>query len=270
MRRLKLYLARAGVFFFALAGLPSLAWADYVTLIPARDTTLIEVAPDRNNGGEAWFNAGTTQNGKRNRALLQFDFTSALPANAVITSVDLSLEVTRVPGCGYAISPFSLRRMLVSWGEGDKIALDNAGGQGAPATDGEATWNHRFVGGPAWSAPGGAPDDDFVDAASALGFIYGVGDSPYHFTGERMLGDVQDWVNNPLSNFGWIFMSNDEKTPFTARRFGAHESPDVPPVLTIGFEVVPEPGPLVLGGLGLVLLVACLHPKWRAFLCACL
>ena len=227
--------------------------ADVVTLTPAHDTSLMEIQPDRNNGGEGWFLAGTTQNGTRNRGLIQFDLTGVIPANATITSVDLSLDVTRVPGCGFALSSFSLHRMSVSWGEGDKIAIDNAGGQGAPATPGEATWNDRFFGGPAWSGPGGAPDADYADVSSAGAFIYGTGDSPYHFTGAMMRDDVQAWMNDPQSNFGWILMSDDETSPFTARRFGSREDPNAMPLLTIEFAVVPEPGMAALCGLALAI-----------------
>ena len=232
--------------------------ADVITLVPAHDTSLIQVQPNRNNGGEAWFLAGTTQNGTRNRGLLQFDL-SGIPANAIITSASLSIEVTRVPGCGFSISSFSLHRMLVSWGEGGQIAIDNNGGQGAPAAPGEATWNNRFFGGAAWSAPGGAADADFTADPSASAFIYGTGDSPYDFNGPMMLADVQDWLYHPQSNFGWMFLSDDEITTFTARRFGSREDPNAWPQLTIQFEPVPEPGTMALVALGLAALTL-----WRA------
>jgi hypothetical protein len=210
----------------------------------------MQIQPERNNGAEEWFLAGTTQNGTRNRGLLQFDLTG-IPANSIITSVSLSLDVTRMPGCGFAISSFSLHRMLVSWGEGDKFALDNSGGQGAPATAGDATWNNRFFGGPAWSVPGGGADADFVADASASTFIYGTGDSPYAFTDALMVGDLQDWLDHPSSNYGWMFLCDDEATPFTARRFGSHEDLNASPQLTIQFMVVPEPGTGALVALGL-------------------
>ena len=130
MRTVKSFLLRAVFPALALAGWLSSARAAVVTLNPSHDTSLIQVQPDRNNGAEAWFLAGTTQNGTLNRGLIQFDFTGVLPPNAVITSVNLSLDVTRVPGCGSAFSSFSLHRLLVSWGEGDngvKTRLLNTG-----------------------------------------------------------------------------------------------------------------------------------------------
>ena len=256
MQIVKSNLVRAGFPALALAAWFTPAQAAVVTLNPSHDTSLIQVQPDRNNGGEAWFLAGTTQNGTLNRGLIQFDFTGVLPPNAVITSVNLSLDVTRVPSCGSAISSFSLHRLLVPWGEGNKVALDNNGGQGAPATAGEATWSHRFLGGPAWSAPGGAPNADYAVDPSASAFIYGTGDSPYDFAGTAMVSDVQGWLAGSQSNFGWIFISDDEGTPFTARRFGSREDPNATPQLTVRFDLVPEPPTAALFGLALALAAA--------------
>ncbi len=249
-----------------IASLPSLprACGDVVTLVPSHDTTLIEIQPDRNNGGQAWVNAGTTQNGTRNRGLFQWDLTGVIPSGATVESVDVTLEVTRVPGCGIANSSFSLYRMLRSWGEGDKVALDNAGGQGAPATLGEATWNERFFGASRWAAPGGLAGVDFLASPSASDYIYDRGRSPYTFaSGSELVADVQGWVKDPSSNFGWLLMTDDEGTPFTARHFGSREDPNAPPLLTIEFAVVPEPGWLTLCAIGLAALAGCLGRKLR-------
>ena len=256
MRTLMFYLGGAGISLLALGTVTCSSRGDEVSLTASHDTTLIEVAPNSNNGGQAWVNAGTTQNGTRNRGLFQWDLTGAIPAGATILSVDLTLAVTRVPDAGRADSPFSLYRLLVPWGEGNKVAIDNRGGQGAPATAGEATWNDRFFGSTPWAAPGGAAGVDFVAAPSTSQYIYDVGRSPYHFT--ELVGDVQGWVNNPQSNFGWILIGDDESTPFTARRFGSREEPfGNVPTLTVDF-VVPEPGTFWLCGLGLIGLAA-----WR-------
>jgi len=231
--------------------------ADVVTINPSQDATLIEVQPDRNNGGEQWVNAGTTQNGTRNRGLFQWDLTGVIPAGATILSADVSFEVTKVPGCGLANSSFSLYRMLNSWGEGAGFAVDNRGGQGAPAMPGEVTWNDRFFGSTPWGAPGGLAGVDFVASPSASQYIYDVGRSPYVFaSGAELVGDVQTWVNDPKSNFGWMLASDDEGTPFTARRFASREDPfGRGPILTVDFELVPEPGSLALWGVGIISLL---------------
>jgi hypothetical protein len=255
LRSLSNLSAKGCLLFFTLA--MNDAYAEVVALAPAHDTTLIEVQPDRNNGGEGWVNAGTTQNGQRNRGLFQWDFTGVIPPDANILSVSLALQVTRVPGCGRVDSSFSMYPMLRAWGEGDKIALDNRGGQGAPATPGEATWNERFFATASWGAPGGAPGVDFAASASASQFIYDIGRSPYTFASDSgLLTDVQNWVKNPQTNFGWILISDDEATPFTARRFGSREDPlGNGPILTVDFQIVPEPGTFALTAAGLISLI---------------
>ena len=253
MRKLPFSLAGASACSLVVALLFQRAAADEVTLVSSHDTALIEVEPDHNNGGEPFVNAGTTQNLTRNRGLFQWDLTGAIPPGATILSADVIFEVTRDPGCGIANSSFSLYRMLRSWGEGDKVATDNGGGRGAPATVGDATWNDRFFGGSPWAAPGGLAGVDFAANPSASQNIYDVGRSPYTFaSGPELIADVQTWVNDPQSNFGWMLMTDDEGTAFTARRFGSREDPDHPPLLRVDFEVVPEPGTLILSGIGLI------------------
>src|ERR1051325_5727603 len=43
------------------------ASGEVVAINPSHDATLIEVQPNRTNGGEQWVNAGTTPNATRNR-----------------------------------------------------------------------------------------------------------------------------------------------------------------------------------------------------------
>src|SRR5438876_1149641 len=89
--------------------------ADTVSIIPNADATLFEVKPLNSAGGATFFNAGTTQNGPRDRALLEFDIASAIPAGAQITAVGLQVDVVRQPSDGFAASLFGLHRMLQSW-----------------------------------------------------------------------------------------------------------------------------------------------------------
>ena len=46
-----------------------------------------------------------------------------------------------------------------------------------------------------------------------------------------MVADVQSWLDNPASNFGWLVLG-DETAIATAKRFDTRESAS-PPVLTI-------------------------------------
>ncbi len=207
--------------------------ADSITLIPVADTTLIETAPDNNMGGSTFFNAGTTGITTRNRGLLRFDL-SEIPSGSVIISVNLLIEVVFEPPPP-AESFFSLHRVLKPWGEGDKAGSEESPGLGDSAAINEATWNHRFaLTTNAWTAPGGAPNIDYVSNESAFAFI---GSSQLEFESTAELeADVQSWVDQPQTNFGWMLITQSESTRYTARRFASREESDFEPMLTIDFR----------------------------------
>lgn len=216
--------------------------ADVVVLNPVADTTLIGAAPDNNNGGQTFVNAGVTQNYTTNRGLFRFDIAAQVPAGSIITRADLALEVVREGKDGYAPSPFDLRRLLVPWGEGDKTNSPSESspspGLGEPATTNEATWNARFAFTTnLWTTPGADATNDYLPAISSSQFIYGVVNSPYTFESTpAMVADVQLWLDHPESNFGWIFMSDDEGVNWTACRFGSREDPQNAPQLAIEYQ----------------------------------
>jgi hypothetical protein len=232
------------------------ALAESIALNPSADATLFEVAPTNAAGGAGYFISGTTQNQTRNRALLQFDITGAIPSGAQITSVTLELEVIRQPGCGFEPSFFGLHRVLQSWGEGTSVPMDNPGGKGGPAGPGDATWSDRFTPSIPWTAPGGAAGTDYTPEFSSATAIYGLGVYDIEGTSE-MINDVQYWLEHPTLNHGWMLISESEDTPFTARMFASRENLDGgAPVLFIDYEPVPEPSTWVLlttGGLALAL-----------------
>jgi PEP-CTERM motif-containing protein len=234
------------------------AFAASTTLTPSADATLFETETNNSAGGDGFFISGTTQNRTRNRALLQFDIASAVPAGSQITGIGLQLEVTRVPGCGFEPSLFGFHRVLRSWGEGDTIVIENMGGQGAPAAPGDATWNNRFHDTQPWGVPGGAPGIDYVPDFSGSVFLFGT--DVYSVEGTpNMLSDVQYWLDNPQANFGWMLISTSEDLPFTARRFASSEDPNGGgPVMFIDYEPVPEPATWALLGAGALFLAA-----WR-------
>jgi hypothetical protein len=228
------------ILLLALAFCTMPAGAVLFTNLPSADTTLIEIAPTNNNGGQAWVLAGKIQNDVyRNRALFKFDLTN-VPTHALILSVALNIEVTRVPDEPPVNSTFGLRRMLRPWGEGDKVATGlNPPGQGRPATAGEATWLCAFFPTNEWTDPGGAAGVDFSSTESSFEFIGGLGSYRFPSTPE-LVADVQDWVNYPETNFGWLLLSNDEITILTSRRFASREDPDAPPTLEIECLVPPR------------------------------
>lgn len=220
-------------------GLPPCAQAAFVTNTPSADASLMEVAPNNNNGAQAFVLSGRTQNGPRVRALYQFDLTN-LPTNATVLSVTLELHVTGQPIDGLANAPFGLHRMLRPWGEGDKNPISPPG-QGLPASSGEVTWLHSFYPTNAWTVPGGAAGADYHGFESAFQFIYGIGESPYRFESTtELVADVQGWVKDPASNFGWMLICAEEETIFTGRRFNSREDTEAPPTLEIEYLVAPQ------------------------------
>jgi len=97
-----------------------------------------------------------------------------------------------------------LHKLLADWGEGTSQATGEEG-QGAPATPNDATWRHRFFDTIFWTNEGG----DFSAVVSASQSVGPVGQ--YTWSSAQMVADVQSWLENPASNFGWLVLG-DEST----------------------------------------------------------
>ena len=74
----------------------------------------------------------------------------------------------------------------------------------------------------------------------------------YAWSGSGLLADVQSWVSNPASNFGWVIRGN-EITAGSAQRFNTRENSSNPPQLTVTYQVpcatpTPTPAPLTISG----------------------
>src|ERR1051326_3079342 len=108
------------------------------TLHPVADTTLFELTPDNNMGGDVTLASGKTGLATASRALIRFDLAAGVPANASVVSARLTLNVVKSPMLGAVDSDFDLHRMLVPWIEGTGTGLI-----GSPANPGEPTWNNR-------------------------------------------------------------------------------------------------------------------------------
>lgn len=215
----------------ALAGFSLNIHADTVVLTPIADTMLSEYFPSNNFGAVTFMNCGTSERGKRNRALLRFDL-AAVPSGARIDAVSLKLEVTRNSANGYAIAQFDLHRLLASWGEGNKTG---AGGQGLPATLGEATWTDRFAFTTnIWTEAGSGATNDYAAVVSTGNTIYNPSDYTFAST-PQTVADVQLWLDQPTTNFGWIIVCANEDALYTARRIGTREDPVNTPLLTIDY-----------------------------------
>jgi hypothetical protein len=219
-----------------LGGAPSLTVADIINISPTKDNTLYEFVPadgDLSNALGNHFFAGETAMGELRRGVLAFDIAGNIPAGSTILGVTLSLNMSRT-GLDDAQN-VELHKMLADWGEGTSVAPGEEG-TGAPATTDDATWRHRFFDTIFWATEGG----DFSATVSASQSVGAVG--VYTWSSPPMVGDVQSWLNNPATNFGWLVLG-DESEILSAKRFDTRESAS-PPVLTIQYTPgVPRPTP---------------------------
>ena len=202
----------------------------------SKDNTLINSATGEFSNALGPLFAGLTggQGPGAQRALMAFDVASDIPAGAIITDVQLTLTVQQA-GNGSGFDSYSLHRVLQDWGEGTSDAF---GGGGTTSTPGDVTWLHTFYDTGRWNSPGG----DFETAASAAEIIGTFGAETWESTPE-LVADVQGWLDDPSSNFGWILIG-DESAFASSRKFGSRESAEGP-VLAVTY--IPEPASLAMG-----------------------
>jgi hypothetical protein len=214
--------------------LPPSARAVTVTLSPTKDNTLYESATGAvSNGAGEYLFAGSTDRGLIRRALIQFEVAGALPAGSTINSVTLRLNVSRTRQNTQRTT--SVHRVLADWGEGASNADQNEG-QGASADTNDATWIHRSrYPDVLWASAGG----DFTPLASATAPVGG--NASYSWSGTELNADVQDWLDNPSTNFGWL-IRGDESASQTAKRFDSSENGTVTRRPTLEIDFTPPGG----------------------------
>jgi hypothetical protein len=217
----------------ALSAAP--ASAGQVALDSSKDNTLYnDLGGGTSNGAGQYFfsghSAGTASYPIR-RGVIAFDVASAIPPGSTVLSVKLRLHMSQTSGSAFNVA---LHRLTNDWGEGTS-APGGSEGPGANATNGDATWLHTFYPNSFWSTPGG----DFAPTASATIPVDQIAFYTWNSTAQ-LVSDVQGWVNNPASNFGWLVKGN-ETTQHSSKRFDTHQNLDplVHPLLTIDFRPPP-------------------------------
>ena len=215
--------------------------ATTVTLEPVKDNTLIESSSGSvSNGAGTNFFSGRTgqpQGSAIRRAVIAFDVSGSIPAGSTITSVTLTLQVSKVSRIdGDTGRTMGLRKLLADWGEG---ASSTSSGRGASATNGDATWIHTFRASGFWASPGG----DFATTVSASATVGDRGSYTWGSSAQMVL-DVQTWLDDPGTDFGWILIG-DENASTSAKKFHSREasSPVNRPKLTVEFTPPPDPEP---------------------------
>jgi hypothetical protein len=239
----------------SLVALQSDGRAATITIDASQDGTIYSNHIERGSGGGNALIVGTNGRDDPRRALVAFDVAGQLPAGATIESVKLTMVMGQLPTAPEEFSTIELHRLTSSWGEGttqqQNPPNDSFGGmgQGAPAHNGDVTWSSRFWGATPtpWTTPGG-DFDAAVSGVAAIGLPIDVAYSWESTPG--MVADVQEWLDNPVANNGWILKNIDETSMSTFRVFYSRQTATavLRPQLTITYELVPEPRSLAMVG----------------------
>ncbi|ACK64627.1 conserved hypothetical protein [Rippkaea orientalis PCC 8801] len=184
-------------------------------LTPSKDNTLIEDATGSlsNGQGTLLFVGRTNQpQDSIRRGVIAFDIAKNIPKGSKITSVTLTLTLQKSPGGNQSIE---LHKLLKDWGEGTS---NHPGGRGDVSTLGDATWIHNLYDTQFWSNLGG----DFSSRISGVTVVGDQGNYTWQST-EQMVKDVQDWLDNPDQNFGWLLLGNETESR-TVKGFASRET----------------------------------------------
>jgi len=163
---------------------------------------------------------GSNGGGLKRRLLISFDLSNPTleGCSNVVAKVELQLEASRVK----AVDRVGLRahRMSKGWTSGTGSNEDADPGV-STAEAGESTWEYRVYPAEKWESIGG----DFNPIPSATS----TASCPSRFGCKRtlssvaMAADVQTWLNDAKSNFGWILVGDEEELQ-TAQQFGSGNS----------------------------------------------
>ena len=219
-----------------IAAAQSTVLSQTATFTPSKDNTIYQStnpAIQESNGRGLYFFAGRTGQSQITRGLLAFDL-SSIPTNATITSATLTLFDSTPKSSAATVS---LRKVSRDWGEGTSDASEGEGG-GAPATTGDATWLFNFFNSSLWTTSGG----DY-DAATSASIAVNATGRNYSWSGSGVVADVQGWVANPATNFGWGVFGNETGL---AHRFNSSENSDDPPQLAVTYQLPSASPPQLL------------------------
>jgi hypothetical protein len=201
-----------------ITNVQSMAQSD-TTMTAVKDNTLYEsVSGSLSNGAGMHFFAGKNNQNSIRRGILAFDVASRLPTGSTIDSVKLTLNMSKTVSSGTTVS---LHRVEADWGEGSSVGTGGGGGEGGGGTSStdDATWIHTFFNTANWTNAGG----DFSATVSASQTVAGIGTYTWGST-PQMVADVQDWLDNPTNDFGWILIGNESQSQ-TSKRFDSKENP---------------------------------------------
>lgn len=202
-------------------------YAGSVSLTPSANVCITQKSPLPPATDLPVGTTGPSGGTKSSRSLLKFDIAGNIPSNAIITSAALTVNVIQAPPVQNRVnSIFDLRAVLLFWSESD------------------ASWTNRLIGTP-WSVLGGAVGVDFSSLVSQTNFFTGSG--AYAFiSNSNLIGDVQNWLHNPGTNFGWVLISESQGVNFTERTLGSRQDIANTPTLLVQFTIPATPPTITL------------------------
>ncbi len=206
--------------------IPALEWETH--LLAVADTGLYEVAPTNNLGTVTEVPAGVHSNNKRSRYLVRFQPETALPASARIRSAELLFHVTTA-NAGEV--DYGLHRLLRTWTEGTK-----GGVNGEPATAAETTWLAQRHPEALWTSPGGEAGVDYEPGPSVTATFTG-SHTNIVLSSRALTADVQLWLLNPGTNFGWMLRASNEAVAQSVRRIASREASTNAPSLRLRYRL---------------------------------
>ena len=210
--------------------------ADTAVLRPSRDNTIFSENNGASNGVGNILRIGRIRRApaRFRRGLFAFSMDpSEIPDGAIIDNVTFSLRLIRSPS--RPGGDFSLHKLTNDWGEGTSNPASNrigrSEGRGATAQTDDATWSQTFFDSQSWNSEGG----DFEVGPSATANV-GVGTTSW--TSAELAADVQEWLDNPGSNFGWILIGPENT--HSVKHFHSREATNMDdrPMLTVEFTAV--------------------------------
>jgi hypothetical protein len=184
-----------------------------ISMPAAQDNTLYQPDPDRSNGiGQEMFIGLDT--GNIRRAVVAFNVHAYIPPGSTVDSV--RVFVTTITGTPVTFRVW-LHRLNKDWGEGaSRPSSEPAGAQAAP---GDATWTHTFWPDSTWVSAGG----DFATVPSGSTDVAGAIVRYAFNTTPSLVADVQAWLDDPSTNFGWVIRGN-ETLPGSLKSFGTQQN----------------------------------------------
>ncbi len=249
--------------FVCFTALTSLGNGDTLTLSPSLDNTLIQSSAGTLSNAEGNIYVGRTNQAAGvsiRRGLIEFDIADNLPAEATITGGTLTMTDATTGSNG--VQTLSLYDVSRAWGQGTSYS---SGGTGAAASNRDATWLYTVYNAgnpsasPAWTNPGGdfssTLSGSTTDATNGQSVVWSSASNP------QMTTDMQNWLDDPGTNFGWPLQGN-ESAGQTGKVLGAGPFySGNGPTLTISY-VVPEPstGWLAIAGLIAMAVVKYVRP----------